>query len=275
VQSSSGSDQERVTVENGRLRLTALPGQLGRVVALAVRSEDGTWVDQLYASEADAGIFGWFNPWYGGIHTVLTASGRRDGGGGGQYPGVLAKETFTWSAAERTGSQGNRWQGIAVSAETAKGAKGTAVDTAYLTIGRSNVLAVVSRVENRSPARFGGSFSLNTFLAPGGDRTAAVLHYLRSGERTQKRVHGGVWSSSEQWCAVEPPTGPVIAVVSASPELLVEPRDMGMEGIHPAVSRRIDLEPGQAIEATTYLVFADGIEQARLYRQLARSGGLV
>jgi hypothetical protein len=100
------------------------------------------------------------------------------------------------------------------------------------------------------------------------------LHYLRQGERTQKRVHGGIWTSSEQWCAVEPPDGPVITLVAASPNSRVEPRDMGNEGVHPAATRSLELEPGQSLELVVYLVFAADVGQARLYRHLAQVGGL-
>ncbi|MFL6180515.1 MAG: GNAT family N-acetyltransferase, partial [Actinomycetes bacterium] len=269
VSPEQDGEQELVRVDNGRFRLTLAPAKLGRVVNLSLRSAGGEWVNQLHASYPDQGVFVWLNPWFGGIHPTLRGGDRSWG-----YPGLLAQETFTWERAERTGTQGNHWQGVTVSTETTKGHKGLGVACSYLTLAGSNVLAALVRVENRSAARFAGSVSLTTFLAPSGDRTRSTLHYLRFGERTQKRVHGGSWMSSEQWCAVESPEGPVIAVVAASPGLRVDPGDMGNEGVHPSTTHSLDVAPGQSLETVTYLVLAENIDQARLYRHLSEVGGL-
>jgi hypothetical protein len=49
---------------------------------------------------------------------------------------------------------------------------------------------------------------------------------------------------------------------------------MGLEGAHPGITFRVALEPGEALEGVGYLVLADGLEQARLYRSLADVGDL-
>ena len=269
IEERGEGEDARVTVENGLFRLVLAPAKLGRAVELSTRTPSGEWVNHLHASGAELGVFVWFNPWFGGIHPIMDTRDR-------SYPGKLAGETFTWTQVERTGAQGNRWRGVLVAAEAKSLQKGVQFETAYLTTGKSNVLAVASRLENRSSALCRFSFSTAFFLAPGGDRTRSVMHFQRPDEpeRTQKRVHGGIWTSSGQWCAVEPPSGPVFTTVAASPEATVVPLDMGLEGVHPMVSRRLVLEPGQSREIVAYLILADGIDQARLYRHLSEVGTL-
>jgi hypothetical protein len=49
---------------------------------------------------------------------------------------------------------------------------------------------------------------------------------------------------------------------------------MGNEGVHPNVHTRLDLDPGDSLESVCYLVVADDVAQAKLYRELAKVGGL-
>jgi hypothetical protein len=81
--------------------------------------------------------------------------------------------------------------------------------------------------------------------------------------------------SSERWCAVAPAgAGPTIAVIGATPNARIQPRDMGLEGAHPGIQFRITLAPGEALDGVGYLALADNLDQAKLYRSLADVGGL-
>lgn len=263
-------DLERVWLDNGRLRLGLAPAKLGRVFELSVPNAAGEWVNQLHASFPESSAFVWFNPWFGGIHPVLYA-GERSG-----YPGALLRETFDWREAACTGAQGIRWQGVAVSCEMqSAGMGGLKLEVSYLTIGASNLLAVVTRLENHSGARLSGELALDTFLQPGGDRTTALLHYDRYGVRNQKRVHGGWSTASGQWCTVTAASGtPALTLICATPQGRISARDLGLEGPHPSTIFPISLAPDEALEGVAYLVVADDLVQARLYRFLSDAGGL-
>jgi hypothetical protein len=250
---------------------------MARVAELSCRTAGGEWQNQLHSPERAPGIFVWFNPWYGGLHPGLSAGGDR-------YPGRLAGEQFAWQEAERTGSQGIAWRGVTLSTRTtaaqASGLKATAglrLDVSYLTAGESNVLAVPFRLVNESGARLEGAFVLHSFLQPGGDRARAVLHYERNGLRTHKRVHGGLWGSSDRWVAVSGPDGaPALTLVAGTRAgQIAELRDMGLEGAHPVVRFPLRLAPDEALEGVAYVVLADDAAQARLYRFLADAEGLV
>jgi GNAT superfamily N-acetyltransferase len=176
VSASGSAGTERVTIENGRLRIGVIPDQVARVAELSIRGPDGEWQNQLHSPPDEPGVWVWFNPWYGGIHPAL-ALGRN-------YPGSLAKERFAWRETERTGSQGVRWHGISarttVTGAASSGVRhglGLRVEVSYLTAGLSNVLAVALNVTNDGPANVDGALWMHSFLQPAGDRTTGTLHY--------------------------------------------------------------------------------------------------
>ena len=277
VEARREGEIERVRIENGRLRLTAIPGQLARVTELSLRTADGEWQNQLYAPADRPDVFVWFNPWYGGLHPILDI--------GGWHLGRTNKEDFTWAETERTGAHGVRWRGITCSA-VAQGAdvtgvrpaNGLRVEISYLTTGESNVLAIPVRVVNEGAARVEGGLQLIAFLQPGGDRGKALLHHERDGAvLTQRRVHGGPSVLSEAWCAVSGPTGsPAIGFVPGAMTARVGGfRDMGREGAHPNLAFGLRLAPGETFESVGYVVVAENVGETRRYKILRSAGALV
>jgi hypothetical protein len=290
-QSQQGEGREtRVTLHNGRLRLTVQPGVVARLLELSVPagalsegpgsaldgapSGSGGWVNQLHAADPAPGTFVWYNPWYGGVHPVLST------GGGWGNTNRLQDETFTWEPVEVEGAQGLRWRGISASTlATSRHLAGLHLTVSYLLLGDGNVVAVRQQVENRSGARVKGGLSLTTFLQPGGDRTKVVLAYEAEGRlRRFKRVHGGNWGSPSGWCAVGAPdgapSGPALALVQGTPGGTLNARDMGLEGAHPEASLALDLDPGASQEMVAYLIVATDLEEAQRYGAL-RWAGLV
>ena len=208
--SQQGEGREtRVTLQNGRLRLTVQPGVMARLLELSVPggaptsapTDSGEWVNQLHAADPAPGTFVWYNPWYGGVHPVLST------GRGWGNTTRLEDETFTWEPVEAEGAQGVRWHGVSASAlATSRHLAGLHLTVTYLLVGDGNMVAVRQKVENRSGARVRGSLSMTTFLQPGGDRTKGILAYEDGGRlRRYKRVHGGNWVSPSGWCAVARP----------------------------------------------------------------------
>ncbi|HEV8638317.1 MAG TPA: GNAT family N-acetyltransferase [Chloroflexota bacterium] len=256
---------ELVRLDNGRLRLTVAPSQVGRLVELVARG-----ANQLHASYPEPRLFVWFNPWYGGATPALFERGTED------WRTKLRGEAFAWRETRRRG-QGVEWSGVTVSSEPkAGGLKGLRAEVDYLTAPGSNLVALVYRLENRGPARWEGTYGGDIWPAPGGDPQAVVLHYDRDGERNQKRVPGGMWGTSGPWLAVEAQDGsPVVAVVAGTPGLEVEVHDLGQEGVAVHPGARLDLAPGEVSEEVAYLVVAEDLAQARLYRVLSEAGELV
>ena len=277
VESAAEGGLERVCIDNGRLRMTIIPSQMGRMSELSVVKPDGSRQNQLFAPADAPDVFVWFNPWYGGIHPTLDV--------GRGYPGGLTKEKFTWTETERAGAFGINWRGITVTTRVTgadwsgvRPANGLDVQVSYLAVGDGNAVAFPVRVENTGVARVEGTITVAAFLQPGGNRHESILHYERDGRvHTQKRVHGGLWGSSEAWCAVSGPHGaPAIALVPGAMNARVgELRDMGLEGVHPALSFALRLAPGETFDSVGYVVLAEDVAQARCYRTLRTAGALV
>jgi GNAT superfamily N-acetyltransferase len=263
--SQRDGELELVKLDNGRMRLTLAPSQMGRLVELS-----SAGANQLHASYPEPRLFVWFNPWYGGATPALFERDTEN------WRTRLREERFVWREARRHG-RGVEWSGVTVSTEpTASVLKGLRVEVDYLTAPGSNLVALVYRLENHGQARWEGTYGGDLWPAPGGDPKDVVLHYDRDGERNQKRVPGGMWGTSRQWVAVEARSGsPVVAVVAATPELQVEVHDLGEEGVAVGTVARIDLAPGETVEHVAYLVVADDLAQARLYRVLGEAEGLV
>jgi GNAT superfamily N-acetyltransferase len=256
---------ELVRLDNGRLRLTFAPSQMGRLVDLVAGG-----ASQLHASYPEPRLFVWFNPWYGGATPALFERESED------WRTKLRGEAFTWREARRRG-QGVEWSGLTVSSEPkAAGLKGLRAEVDYLTAPGSNLVALVYRLENRGQSRWAGSYGGDLWPAPGGDPKAVVLHYERDGERNQKRVPGGMWASSGRWLAVEAQGGaPAITLVAGTPRLHLEVHDLGEEGVTASTVAQLDLAPGETSENVAYLIVADDLAQARLYRALAEINELI
>jgi RimJ/RimL family protein N-acetyltransferase len=269
---SAGSGQagelEVLRLDNGHLSLKLVPSQLGRLIGASL---GGT--SQLHASYPASRLFVWFNPWYGGVTPTLHERDDDD------WRGKLRHESFGWREESRRGVQGIEWRGITAFTEPkSKGLKGLRVGISYLTAPGSNLVAVVRRLENGSGARWEGRHGVDFWPAPAGQHQDVLLHYLRNGERTHKRVPGGMGTMTEQWVAVasdRDPAAPVVAIVAATPGLLIEAHDLGTEGVGVYASAEVDLAPGEAVEDVAYLVVASSLEQARLYRALGEVGELV
>jgi hypothetical protein len=247
------------------MRLALRPGQLGRASAMLV---DG--IDQLHASVPESSAFVRYSPWFGGIHPLVLLEQNP-----WAHPGKLAGESFTWEEATRRGTQGLTWCGVTVASEpTGRELAGLRVELSYLTLGRGNLLALAARLENRRRAPLRGRLEVATFLQPGGQRPGE-LHFDRHGERTWRPAHREAVVATEGWCAVSAPEGgQTLALVAASPNAEIAIWDVGIEGAHPYVGVPLRLGPGESVEAVAYLVVADSLAQARLYRHLRDAGGL-
>ena len=194
--SQQGEGREtRVTLQNGRLRLTVQPGVMARLLELSVPGARRP----ARRLTAESGSISCTRP------TPLRApsSGTTPGtgasipsslpAGAGATPTRLEDETFTWEPVEAEGAQGVRWHGVSASAlATSRHLAGLHLTVTYLLVGDGNMVAVRQKVENRSGARVRGSLSMSTFLQPGGDRTKGILAYEDGGQAAplQARARG-------------------------------------------------------------------------------------
>jgi hypothetical protein len=260
-----------ISVDNGYLSFTVSPTFLGSVTAL---NRNG--VNHLKSSYPEAGPYLWMNPWFGGIHPYL----------GWFEDQRLYKEQFTGEPVERTGKSGIIWRGVKVSSDLKhKDHCWLRMEAEYLTIGRSNVLALIHRLTNRTDAPQGTGSGISAWLAVGGNISNNVSYYMQDRPRYEqaastdeqlrvlrhrRRSEYGFGPPGGRWAAVEnPETGDVIAFIASHPRTRIE---LGMESKDAATflmaGGGVDLEPEEAKETVSWLVMGRSIAEAQAYQAL-------
>ncbi len=259
-----------LAVENGWLSLRVAPGFLGAVTAL---ERDG--LNHVLSAYPEAGPKSFLNPWFGGIHPCIGWMGDQR----------FVKEKFAGGPAVREGARGLSWHGVQVSADLQhKDLRWLRMEVDYLTLGGSNVLAVVQRLVNRTDSVQSAGAGIAISAGVGGGTAENVLHYAQERPRyetaasTRERTRGlrshrrddfMLQVGAGRWAAVEnPTTGHVLAVVATHPRSTVETIDEGEPGIYLMVSGWFELEPGETKQTVTWVVLTNSVAQAEAYRAL-------
>ncbi|RKY62677.1 MAG: hypothetical protein DRP95_00955 [Candidatus Latescibacterota bacterium] len=243
-------------VENGFLTVRIAPGFCASIFAI---ERDG--VNYLLTSYPESGEFMWMNPWFGGVHPFLNWSGDTR----------LSKEKFVAEAIKRTGVRGIEWSGVKLSCELEhKDHRWLKFEVEYLTMGGSNIVAVVSRWTNSTTAPMRLSSGVAAWLRPGGSLEHVVLHYEQ--DKVHRYLRRGDYAAefnSGRWAAVEnPEEGDVVAVIAADQNAHISAEDTGRNGAHLFVNVRKSLGSEETKESLTWLVLTDSVERARIYRAL-------
>jgi len=257
--------QRVIEVDNGWTRFAVAPGFRGRVIAL---EQGGT--NHLWSSFPTPGSWSWARPWYGGLGPSIRGGVRSlwffDGD-------TQIEESFDAQllapGGGTPGPSGVHWAGVRLRTTLQhRDLRGLKLELDYLTVGRSNLLAVISRLVNLTTAPFQVSYRLDAALRLGGSVEDARLH--RSWGPASKRLISQVWDyPSEDWAAVESPSAGLWAVmVNGSLGCEVETMDMAHHGAHLGNTFLGLLPPESTTEAVTFLVLAQDPQQARLYAAL-------
>jgi hypothetical protein len=259
-----------ISVDNGHFSFTAAPTFLGSITAL----ERGG-VSHLKTAYPEAHPHLWFNPWFGGIHPFRGWMGDQR----------FVREQFTGEPVERTGKGGIVWRGVKVASDLQhKDNRWLRMEVEYLTIGGSNVLAMVNRLINKTDAPQGTSAGVCMWLAVGGGVADNVLHYTQNRpcyeqaastdeqtrvprHRRRSEYHFDTYCG--RWAAVEnPQTGHAIGLIASHPNAWMGAEDLGKDGIALQVSTGMGLEPNETKEAVSWLVLGDSVAEAQKYRVL-------
>jgi GNAT superfamily N-acetyltransferase len=252
------SEDGLFTITNGLLSVQVAPHFRGAMTGL-----ERNGVQHLLSAYPEPRPFVWWNPWHGGLSPSL---------GFGTEDEALAKATFTGEAVTRTGERGLAWQGVRVAAQlTHKDWAWFAVETEYLTLPGSNVIAIVCRWTNRSSARMQAEPAIVAWLQPGGTRANTTAHWTRKGERMVQRRGGfSMQANCEAWGAVEnPATGDVLTLITAIPDAHIHLMDMADEGAHLYAGFNHTFAPHETKETLTWLVLTSGSTSLEAYASLA------
>lgn len=216
------------------------------------------------------------NPWFGGAHAFVN------------WPGDRATLAGDWRAEPvgRAGERGLTWSGVRLTGDlTHKDWRWLRLETDCLTLGDSNVVAVVQRWINRGNGRFwpSGGLAVQPAFGPAADPAeppAPVLHYdeLRPGEaaRTWTRTPrlrrpdahgmqapGGTWAAAE-----DPTTGQTLALINGDPRASVQAQFERELGVALLSAGSVELRAGETADRLAWLVAAPSRADAERYRAL-------
>ncbi|MCC6443107.1 MAG: GNAT family N-acetyltransferase [Armatimonadetes bacterium] len=244
------------TVRNGWMCYRVAPGFIGSVISLET---DG--VNHLRSRYPEAGPFVWFNPWHGGLHPSV----------GHLWESRINRERFTGEPLQAAGKQGFVWNGIRVRCDLKhKDWQWLRLEADYLTLPGSNILAVVIRGVNKTPAPMAADLGAALWCQPGGSYDRSVTHYERDGQPLfRRRSDYSLDQGATHWAAIQnPSTGDTLLLVNTAATNWIEIGDCGREGAHPAGQARLAFEPNETREILLWLVCAGEMEQVRLYTAL-------
>ena len=253
-----------ISIENGWMRLVVAPDHLGSVIAL----EHGG-INHLFSSYPAARPFSWMSPWHGGISPVVMHPSEDDNEPGN--PGRMFLESFGYELVRPKRGAAIPWTGVRVISQLSRDVwRGLRLEMDYLTVGQSNLLAMVARLVNPTDAPFGAYLVTQAYVQPGGERDKAVLHDISPRPLFRRRDH--LWGEpSGHWAAAShSETGQTIALVSGDSNARgqIAALDFGMEGAHLYNVSTPSIAPHSSSETVSYLVLAPDPAQARLYRWL-------
>ena len=260
-----------ISVDNGYFSFTVSPGFLGSVTRL-----ERDAVNHLRSSYPEAGPYGTMNPWFGGVHPYI-------GWQGSQW---FAKEEFTGEPVERTGKTGVVWRGVRMGSDLQhRDYCWLRMEIEYLTIGCSNVLAIVNRLINRTDAPQGTGSGVAAWLAVGDSIANNVFHYMQERPRYEQAAstdhqirvlrnrrrnkYGfGLWG--RRWLAAEnPETGDVIALIASHHSTNIGINAQGRDTAAKLLAGgEIGLEPAEVKETVSWLVISKSVEEAQAYQAL-------
>ena len=257
--------QQVIQVDNGWMRFVVAPQFRGTVIALEHQGENHLW-----SSFPTPGSWCWARPWYGGLGPLIR------GGGGHLYffgTETQVEECFDHQllapGSVTLGPSEVPWTGVRVrSGLQHRGLRGLELELDYLTVGQSNVLAVVSRIINPTTAPFRVSYRLDAALRLGGSAEDARLH-CSHGPASKQLVNQSWDYPSGDWAAVESPSaGLWVAMANGTRGCQVQALNMAQYGAHVGNTFRGLLPPESRTEVITFLVLTHSPQQARLYAAL-------
>lgn len=248
-------------IVNGYIRLKVDEAFNGSCHTLEVGGHN-----HLFSAHPTPGTFKSMKPWYGGIYPA--AYNER-----GQVQ--LYRDPHVSEAVSRKGLHGWTWRGVKTSVVShRKESEGLVISTEFLTLGGSNILAVVAGVTNPSAAPVRLMAGAASYLQPGGRVGDAVLHFELGGREHHRTREAGYTEAQLPWAAVEN-AGNGWTLLGLAPQGLFTVIDRTDAGAHLLLQNDIEVGPGQTVEKLYYLIVLEHFDQYRPYLELLKVSGLV
>ncbi|HEY0512808.1 MAG TPA: GNAT family N-acetyltransferase [Thermoanaerobaculia bacterium] len=244
-------------VDNGLLSFAVAPGHHGSLVSLR-RGER----ELLVSSFPQPRPYQWMTAWFGGVEPFVA------GPGDSRYVG----DTFAGQAVERRGTRGLLWRGAGVTCQVRHAeTRWLTLTVEYLTIGGSNLVALVQRLTNTS-----GAFQevpVGFIVFPAVTPDTRVHYEVRATEerdavvRQRAPMPYSFRFGDARWVAMET-AGATLVLTPLAPEGEAGGWLLNREaaGLHTTLPLR--LEAGETREKLAWLAVVDEPRQARGYREL-------
>jgi len=252
---------EVFSIDNGQYLFKVCPEFAGTLHAAI---EKGTGRNHLLSAFPKPKPFVFFNPWYGGIRTLVFKE---------SWPGKAHEEKWDGRKVEM-----GPWKGMSVSTKFTdlnEDLKGLEVDSSYLTQPGSNIVRVVNEYRNTTSASMSFGSLTAIFLQLGGSRDKyAVIVPGRRGERLRRGTkYASFYSTDRGYAVVENQrTGDSLCLVTTQSErTTIEVLDMAAEyGAHLTSSVDVYLKPNETRKFNNYVAFAKTREDALKYKMLRK-----
>ena len=187
------NENDTINVDNGVIAYQVAPSFLGSVISIKTGG-----INHLHSTYPKPQPFLWANPWYGGIHPFIEET----------TDDSLSREKFTGYPVAISGETGLQWSGVRVQcAPKHRDLRWLKLETDYLTLPGSDLVAMVSRWINLTDARQTVHGGLAIWAAVGGDRSKAIVHWSKDGEPRQPHRRGpfSMGIRGSKWAAIENP----------------------------------------------------------------------
>ncbi|MDF1513238.1 MAG: hypothetical protein P1S60_05470, partial [Anaerolineae bacterium] len=245
---------DRIRLDNGLSQFDINPAFTGALTSWIM---DGR--NHVLSPYPDVKSFGWMSPWYGGLTPMVISGGEED------FPGKLYREKLDVEQIADRDRHGLSWYGVRLKTNLVR-EKLLGLDVAldYLTVGGSNVLKLVTSVQNNTTAERGMGIGWITFWQPDGSAEHNILH---SHDMQRKPTPWYSWAKTGHWAAVtNSVTRRSAAMVSPYPEVSL--MDWGDAGSHLGAIFDVHVPPSATVRRTVYLVLCDDLKTAKSYAVL-------
>lgn len=258
--------------ENGTLKFKICPDKGGSLFGM--ESEEVNYLCSSFPE--DKSLFS-FYPWRGGIYSLISYGSREK-----LYllfPEINSgfDNNFTYERQTRLSiNKQIKWQGLKLTSNyNERRLRGVELEIEYLSIPRSKILAILTRITNNSTQLIKLNYLLCCFLNI--SKKKSILYFERNDNLYHRK--GTCYSAQviiDEWAAVKNFDLKVMeSLISTNKESMLEAMDCGRDGMHLFENTNLKIGHGEKKEMITYVVITPGLEKLRGIKNFLKKDELI